>query len=55
MKGKEKASDADDNEERTNTVVYIHCSVGDELSDEELAKEAKNEEVCLFGAYSVSS
>lgn len=53
VKGKEKATDAageegeeeEEEKERLERVVYIHCSVGDELSDEELAEEAENREV----------
>lgn len=45
-KGKEKAATAEEDElERLSRVVYIHCSVGDELSDEELAEEAEDKEV----------
>lgn len=45
VKGKEKATAQEDEEERLRKVVYIHCSVGDELSDEELVEEAENKEV----------
>lgn len=48
-KGKERAGGAEEEEEeRLRRVVYIHCSVGDELSDEELVKEAENKEVEIF-------
>lgn len=46
VKGKEKATAQEDEEERLKRVVYIHCSVGDELSDEELVEEAKDKAVC---------
>lgn len=45
VKGKEKATAQEDEEERLRRVIYIHCSVGDELTDEELVEEAENKEV----------
>ncbi|KAH0607516.1 uncharacterized protein H6S33_002550 [Morchella sextelata] len=42
-KGKERATDAAD--DARARPVYIHCSVGDVLTDEELAAEAANEKM----------
>jgi len=41
-KGKGKDVEVGD----VHRAVYIHCSVGDELSEEDLAKEANEQEVC---------
>lgn len=44
-KGKAKAVDEDESEGEQRRAVYVHCSVGEELSDEELLKEATDKEV----------
>ena len=41
-KGKGKDVEVED----VHRAVYIHCSVGDELSEDDLAKEANEQEVC---------
>lgn len=41
-KGKGKDVEVED----AHRAVYIHCSVGDELSEDDLAKEASEQEVC---------
>ncbi|KAF3942528.1 hypothetical protein ABW19_dt0210198 [Dactylella cylindrospora] len=46
-KGKEvirpEPEDEDEDEVKEATGVYVHCSIGDELTDEELAKEVETE------------